>query len=170
VPRKGNTKTKEVTLMMLLRYDPFRELDRLARQFSGSGRPSWSLLAMDAWREGDHFVARFDLPGVDPSSIDVSVDHNVLTVKAERSWSPAEGDEVEVSARERFHGRYFRRLALSERVDSANIEARYDAGVLTLTIPVAEKALPRKVTVNVGAGDPAVEASTGSGEPTTKAA
>ncbi|MBO0715390.1 MAG: Hsp20/alpha crystallin family protein [Acidimicrobiales bacterium] len=157
---------------MLLRYDPFRELDRLTRQLSGSGRPRWSMLPMDAWREGDHFVARFDLPGVDPRSIDVSVDQNVLTVKAERSWSPAEGDEVEVSARERFHGRYFRRLALSERVDSTNIEAGYDAGVLTLTIPVAEKALPRKVTVNVGPGadQPAVEASAGSEEPTPKAA
>jgi HSP20 family protein len=155
---------------MLLRYDPFRELDRLTRQFSGPGRRSWSMLPMDAWREGDHFVARFDLPGVDPESIDVSVDRNVLTVKAERSWSPTEGDK-EVSVQERFHGRFFRRLALRETLDAANIEARYDAGVLTLTIPVVEKALPRKVTVSVGPGaDEATEATPRSEEPTANAA
>jgi HSP20 family protein len=162
---------KEVTLMMLLRYDPFRDLDRLTRQFWGPARQSWSVLPMDAWREGDHFVARFDLPGVDPESIDLSVDRNVLTVKAERSWSPAEGDK-EVSAQERFHGRFFRRLALRETLDADHIEARYDAGVLTLTIPVAEKALPRKVTVSVGPGadNQAVEASPASAESTASAA
>lgn len=137
-------------MMSLLRYDPFRELDRLSRQFLAPVRPSWSLLPMDAWREGDRLVARFDLPGVDPESIDVSVDRNVLTVKAERSWSPAASDEV--SVQERFQGRFSRRLALSENLEIDKVEARYDAGVLTLWIPVAEKARARKVTVSVGSG------------------
>jgi HSP20 family protein len=155
--------------MMLLRHDPLRELEQLTHQLWASELPTWSL-PMDAWREGDHFVARLDLPGVDPESIDVSVDGNVLTVKAERSWSPAEGDTV--SARERFHGRFVRRLGLGKALDRANVEAHYDQGVLTLTIPVARDAESRRVPVQVGGASeaPPIESSATSAHGTAEAA
>ena len=128
---------------MLMRFDPFRELDRLAQQTWPQGRPP--VMPMDAFRQGASFVVRFDLPGVDLTSIDMTVEKNVLTIAAERSWPRSEQDEVLVS--ERPQGRFSRQLFLGESLDTTNIVAGYDNGVLTITIPVAEQAKPRKVEV-----------------------
>ena len=138
---------------MLMRFDPFRELDRLTDQaWSGARRPA---MPMDAYRQGDHFVVHFDLPGVDPSSIDLTVEKNVLTVSAERRWEPAEG--AEVVAAERPQGSFTRQLFLGEGLDPEGIEANYDAGVLTVRVPVAEQAKPRRVQVTAGGSATAIE-------------
>ncbi|MFY1576558.1 Hsp20/alpha crystallin family protein [Verrucosispora sp. WMMD703] len=130
---------------MLMRTDPFREIDRLTEQFFGStSRPA--VMHMDAYRDGDHFYAAFDLPGVDPESIDCTVQRNVLTVRAERR-RPA-GDNVELVAAERPMGVFSRQLFLGETLDTDKLEAGYDNGVLTLRIPVAERAKPRRVTIS----------------------
>ncbi|BCJ62604.1 Hsp20/alpha crystallin family protein [Micromonospora endophytica] len=129
---------------MLMRTDPFREIDRLAEQFLGTtSRPA--VMHMDAYRDGDYFYAAFDLPGVDPDSIDCTVQRNVLTVRAERR-RPA-GDTVELVAAERPMGVFSRQLFLGDTLDTDKLEAGYDNGVLTLRIPVAERAKPRRVTV-----------------------
>ncbi len=136
---------------MLMRFDPFRELDRLAGQAVGAGnRPP--VMTMDAYRRGDQFVVHFDVPGVDPSSIDLTVEKNVLTVSAERQWQPQEGDQVVVS--ERPQGRFSRQVFLGEALDADRIEASCADGVLTLRVPVAEQAKPRKVEVTSGGGSP----------------
>jgi len=127
---------------MLIRFDPFREFDRLAQD---TWKPARTGLPLDAYRSGDHVLVHVDLPGVDPSTIDVTVEHNVLTVKAERSWQPAEGDQVIVA--ERRQGQFTRQLRLGSVVDGDGIEARYDRGVLTLTLPLAQQAKARKVEV-----------------------
>ena len=139
---------------MLMRFDPFRELDRLAQGPWGNTRP---VMPMDAYRRNGDFVVHFDLPGVDPSSIDLTVEKNVLTVTAERHFSRSEGDEITVS--ERPQGRFNRQLFLGESLDPDRISANYDQGVLTLHIPVAERAKPRKVEISAGAPE-AVEVST----------
>lgn len=125
-----------------MRFDPFRELDRLSQPVTNRPMPS---LAMDAWRHDHHFEVRIDLPGIDPDSVDLTVEKQVLTIRATRSWKPAEGDEVVVS--ERQHGTFTRQLFLGEGLDTERIQARYEHGVLMLTIPVAEQAKPRKVQV-----------------------
>lgn len=130
---------------MLMRFDPFRELDRITQNTWAQNRPS---MPMDAYRRSGDFVVNFDLPGIDPSTIDLTVEKNVLTVSAERSPSRAEGDEIVVA--ERPHGRFSRQLFLGESLDSDKITANYDQGVLTLHIPVAERAKPRKVEVTTG--------------------
>ncbi len=130
---------------MLMRFDPFRQFDRLTSELWNANR---SVMAMDAYRHGDSFVVHFDLPGIDPGSIDLTVDRNVLTVKAERRWAPAEGQEVLTA--ERPQGSFSRQLFLAESLDADHIEATYDAGVLTLRIPVAEKAKPRRVEIASG--------------------
>ena len=129
---------------MLMRTDPFRDFDRLTEAVLGTrARPA--VMPMDAYREGDHFIVQFDLPGVDPGSIDLTVEKNVLTVRAERSLEPKESQEVLIS--ERPQGTFSRQLFLGESLDADNVQASYDHGVLTLTIPVAEQAKPRKVEV-----------------------
>jgi HSP20 family protein len=129
--------------MMLMRTDPFRELDRLTQQVLGTtARPA--VMPMDAWRDGDAFVVEFDLPGVSPESVDLDVERNVLTVKAER---PAKNGDVEMVAAERPRGIFSRQLFLGDTLDVDNVEANYEAGVLTLRIPVAEKAKPRKIEI-----------------------
>jgi HSP20 family protein len=129
---------------MLIRSDPFRDFDRLAQQFLGtSSRPA--VMPMDAWREGDHFVLEFDLPGVRPESVDLDVDRNVLTVRAER---PPRDPQQEMLAAERPIGVFSRQLILGDNLDTEKVEASYGAGVLTLRIPVAEKAKPRKIAIN----------------------
>lgn len=133
---------------MLMRFDPFRELDRLAQQSVGNGR--LPVMAMDAYRHGESFVVHFDLPGVDPATIDLTVEKNVLTVSAERRWQPSDGDEVVVA--ERPQGSFSRQLFLGEGLDPERIEARYDNGVLTVSVPVAERAKPRKVSISSGNG------------------
>ena len=131
---------------MLMRTDPFRDLDRLTQQVFGAdgtlARPS--AMPMDAWREGDHFVLEFDLPGVAPESIDLDVERNVLTVKAERV---ARNGDWEMLAAERTRGTFTRQLVLGDNLDLDRVEAGYDAGVLRLVVPVAERAKPRKIQV-----------------------
>ncbi len=145
---------------MLMRFDPFRELDRLSQElWSGADRSrrGFSTMAMDAYREDDHFVVHFDLPGVDPESIDITVEDDMLTVSAERKWE--RGEAQEWVATERYRGTYQRQLFLGDRLDADHIEATYDEGVLTLTIPVAEAAKPRKVAVQAGKGQQAIDTS-----------
>ena len=142
---------------MLMRFDPFRELDR---QFDRLSQRNWAagVMPIDAYRRGDHFYVHFDLPGVDADSVDLEVEKNVLTVKAERSWEPAEGDEVVVAERPR--GTFTRQLFLGETLDTEHIEANYDKGVLTVSIPVAEAAKPRKVAIGASQnGAEAIDAS-----------
>src|SRR5215217_7346937 len=116
---------------MLMRTDPFREIDRLAEQFFGTpGRPA--VMHLDAERDGDWFNVYFDLPGVDPDSIDLTVERNVLSVRAERKRSQRDGVETVIS--ERPMGVFTRQLFLGETLDTENLEAHYDAGVLTLRI------------------------------------
>jgi HSP20 family protein len=137
---------------MLMRTDPFRELEQWTRQLFGQQGP-WghpTVMPMDAYRQGEQFIVQFDLPGVDPSSIDLGVERNVLTVRAERT--PTSGDGLEVQIAERPSGVYSRQLFLGEALDTEHIEASYDAGVLTLRIPVVEQAKPRKIEVSVGNG------------------
>jgi HSP20 family protein len=128
---------------MLMRTDPFRELDRLTQQvFGTASRPA--VMPMDAWREGDRFVVEFDLPGVSADTIDLDVERNVLTVRADRPMRETDG---EVIASERPRGRFSRQLFLGDTLDTANVTASYDGGVLHLEIPVAEQAKPRKIQV-----------------------
>ncbi len=130
---------------MLLRTDPFRDLDRLAQQVLGqgtTGRPT--VMAMDAWREGDEFIVEFDLPGVDPGSVDLDVERNVLTVRAER---PQLDGDNELLAAERPRGVFSRQLVLGDNLDLEKVEAGYQGGVLRLRIPVAERAKPRKISI-----------------------
>ncbi|EST31880.1 hypothetical protein N566_20445 [Streptomycetaceae bacterium MP113-05] len=137
---------------MLMRTDPFRELDRLHRQFFGSPSGTWSqpaAMPMDAYREGDEYVIALDLPGVDPEAIDIDVERNMLTVKAERR-PVAKGDEVKMELSERPLGAFSRQLVLADTLDTEQIGATYEAGVLTLRIPVAERAKPRKIAVAQG--------------------
>lgn len=131
---------------MLMRTDPFRELDRLTQQVFGTdgtmARPA--VMPMDAWREGDTFHVEFDLPGVSVDSIDLDVERNVVTVRAER---PARASDAELLAAERPRGVFSRQLILGDNLDTQHISASYDGGVLTLRIPVAEQAKPRKISI-----------------------
>jgi HSP20 family protein len=139
---------------MLLRSDPFRDLDALAQEAFGT-RMRPSAVPMDAYRHGDTFTVRFDLPGVEPDSIDLTVEKDVLTVAAERSWTI--DDDTQVVASERRQGAYRRQLFLGKGLDADKVTADYTNGVLTVTIPVAEQAKPRKVAVTSGGGSPAIE-------------
>ncbi|MFK0192878.1 MULTISPECIES: Hsp20/alpha crystallin family protein [Kitasatospora] len=133
---------------MLLRTDPFRELDRLTQQFVNTAG-TWSRptpMPMDAYRTGDEYVICFDLPGVDPQAIDIDVERNMVTVKAERR-PHQEGEGVKWELSERPLGVFSRQVMLSDTLDPAGISADYDAGVLTLKIPVAERAKPRKIAI-----------------------
>jgi HSP20 family protein len=130
---------------MLMRTDPFRELDRLTQQVLGTAaRPA--AMPMDAWQEGDEFVVAFDLPGVDVDSVDLDIERNVLTVKAERS-DPTPPN-AELIASERPRGVFSRQLILGDSLDTENVKAGYADGVLTLRIPVAERAKPRKIEIS----------------------
>ncbi|WP_203337837.1 Hsp20/alpha crystallin family protein [Nocardioides limicola] len=131
---------------MLMRTDPFRDFDRLAQQILGSGTTSRpAIMPMDAWREGDTFVLEFDLPGVARDTLDIDVERNVLTIKAER---PQRSGDWELLASERPTGLFSRQLVLGDNLDLDRIDAHYDGGVLRLRIPVAEKAKPRKVEIS----------------------
>ena len=129
--------------MLLRTTDPFRDLDRLTQQLLGTtNRPA--AMPMDAWREGDRFVIEFDLPGVNANSIDLDVERNVLTVRAERV---ARNGDWEPLASERPRGAFSRQLVLGDNLDLDGIEAAYADGVLRLVVPVAEKAKPRKIEI-----------------------
>jgi HSP20 family protein len=145
--------------MLLRTTDPFRDLDRLAQQMLGTtNRPA--VMPMDAWREGDRFVIEFDLPGVAKESIDLDVERNVLTVRAERV---ARNGDWEMLASERPRGVFSRQLVLGDNLDLERIEASYDSGVLRLLVPVAERAKPRKIEVGGSEGD--TSQVTGSDQP-----
>ena len=138
---------------MLMRFDPFRDFDRVWEQIAAqqTGRQARSF-PMDAYRRGDDFVVHFDLPGVEPGSIEISVDRNILTVAADRRFEQDPDDEILVT--ERPQGTYTRQLMLGDQLDTDRIEAGYDRGVLTLTIPVAERAKPRKVEITTQSDSP----------------
>ncbi len=135
---------------MIMRFDPFRDTDRLWDEVFG--RQYASRVPMDAVRRGDHVEVSLDLPGVDPSSIDLTVERNVLSVRAERRDARRDGDEV--IAAERRHGTYSRQIFLGDTLDAANIGAHYAGGVLVLDIPVSDAAKPRKVAVTAGVEQP----------------
>ena len=141
---------------MLMRFDPFREVDRFAEQVDQALRRTASSVPMDAVRHGDQVFINFDLPGVDPDSIDLTVERDVLTLKASRRFERNEGDEV--LANERPQGTYTRRVLLGDSLDTSRLEAAYDHGVLSITIPVAEQAQPRKISVGGGHSRTAIEA------------
>jgi HSP20 family protein len=129
---------------MLMRTDPFRELDRWTQQVLGTAaRPA--AMPMDAWREGDKFVVEFDLPGVAPESLDLDVERQVLTVRAER---PPFEQDTEMVAAERPRGVFSRQLFLAENLDTDRIEASYQDGVLRLVIPVADRAKSRRIEIS----------------------
>jgi len=138
---------------MLMRTDPFREFDRLAQLMTGGSSPgTWSKpnpMPMDAYRSGDEYVVVFDLPGVSADAIDLDVERNVLTVKAERRPAAVK-DGVEMQVAERPLGVFSRQLFLGDTLDAERIEAAYDNGVLTLRIPVAAQAKPRKISIAGG--------------------
>ncbi|MFF7177241.1 Hsp20 family protein [Streptomyces sp. NPDC008121] len=136
---------------MLMRTDPFRELDRLTQQLLGA-TGTWSKpspMPMDAYREGDEYVIALDLPGVSSDAIDVDVERNMLTVKAERR-PVTRADDVQMELSERPLGVFSRQLMLADTLDTERITADYEAGVLTLRIPIAERAKTRRITVGAG--------------------
>jgi HSP20 family protein len=139
---------------MLVRSDPFRDLDRFTQQVSGTAaRPA--VMPMDAWREGEQFVVEFDLPGINPESLDLDIERNVVNVRAER---PDVDSSREMLATERPRGVFSRQLVLGDNLDTDRIAASYDAGVLQLRIPVAEKAKPRKIAIARNRGQQALSA------------
>ncbi|MGP3691377.1 Hsp20/alpha crystallin family protein [Streptomyces sp. IBSNAI002] len=144
---------------MLMRTDPFREMDRIVQQLSGTSG-TWSkpsVMPMDAYRDGDAYVIAFDLPGVSTEAIDIDVERNMLTVKAERR--PAlKADSVKMELSERPLGVFSRQIMLADTLDTEHIEADYDAGVLTLRIPIAERAKPRKISIRADAGPKQISA------------
>ena len=142
---------------MLMRFDPFRDLDKLTEQLWSAGSATTRSVAMDAFRRGEQVVVNFDLPGVDPATIDLEVERNVLTLRAERPDWHQEGDELIVSERQR--GTFTRQLFLGETLDTSKVVANYEHGVLTVTIPVAEQAKPRKVAVSAASQPEAIETS-----------
>ncbi len=147
--------------MLLRTTDPFRDFDRLTGQLLGAGwgttnRPA--VMPMDAWRQGDEFVLEFDLPGVNRESIDIDVERNVVTIKAERVAGNGDWQRL---ASERTHGQFSRQLVLGDNLDLERIDANYDNGVLRLVVPVAEKAKPRRIEIGGSApaeGREAIEA------------
>ena len=130
---------------MLRRFDPFREFDRLTEQLASTATRMPRGFPMDAYRRGDQFIVKFGLPGVEPASIDLTVEQNVLSVRSERRFEPRADDEVLVA--ERPQGTYTRQLFLGDTLDSENVQVNHEHGLLTLTIPVAEAAKPRRVQV-----------------------
>ncbi|MFS0732918.1 Hsp20/alpha crystallin family protein [Microbacterium sp. 1P10UB] len=135
---------------MLMQHDPFRDLDRFAQHVFGTvARPSG--MPLDAWRDGEEFVVELDLPGIDPGKLDIDVERNVLTIRAERfSRMP---DAANAVASERPWGVFSRQLVLGDSVDTEHVDASYTDGVLRLRIPIAERAKPRKIDVALGGAD-----------------
>jgi HSP20 family protein len=146
-------------MVMVTRFDPFRDLDRLAERLitqAGEAQQAMRALPVDLFRSGDHYALLCDLPGVDPGSIEVGVDGRTLTIRAERS---ARGGDVEWLTQERPTGTYVRQLTLGPAVDLDHIDATYSDGVLALTLPVVEAAKPRVIPVSVGASSNAAQDS-----------
>jgi HSP20 family protein len=141
-------------MTMLMRFDPLREFDRVFDQAWSQTRQA--SVPMDAYRRGDRVVVHLDLPGVDPDSIDLTVERNALTIAAERRWQPAEGDAL--IANERRQGTFTRQLLLGDSLDTDHVEASYENGVLTVTVPVADRAKPRRIAVTGGGSTNTIEA------------
>jgi HSP20 family protein len=140
-----------------VRSDPFREIDRFFQQaFGGSGERAWGM-PMDAYRKEDMFLLQFDVPGIAADGIELSVDNNVLTVKATRH-APTMQEGVQPVVSERAWGDFTRQVLLGDNLDTSQVNAEYDAGVLTVTIPVAERAKPRRIDVSVREGSSRLEA------------
>jgi HSP20 family protein len=131
--------------MALMRFDPFREFDRLAEQTLATGARAARGMPMEALRRGDEFLVFLDLPGVRPEDVDISVERNVVSINASRAPQRAEGDEVIVD--ERPYGVFARHLFLGENLDPSGLSAEVDTGVLTLRIPVNPATKPRKIPV-----------------------
>ena len=148
----------------MLRFDPFRDLDRMAEQLlgvpAGSAR-SPRFMPMDLYRSGDHYVLHADLPGVDPGSVDVQAENGTLTIKAQRSERTDQA--VQWIASERFTGTYMRQLALGDNIDAEKIAATYENGVLTVTLPVAERAKSRRIEVTSNSGTQTIGAHSQAG-------
>jgi HSP20 family protein len=135
--------------MTVIRFDPFQEFDRLSRQMLGTGRGPRSM-PMEAYRRGDQFFIHLDLPGVVPDDVQLTVERNVVAVRAERRPLWRQGDDVLVD--ETPQGIFSRQLFLGENLDAGGLEATFDQGILTLTIPVAEQAKPRRVEISAKPG------------------
>lgn len=131
--------------MTLMRFDPFRELDRLGEQVLGGARP-YMAMPMEAFRRGDEFVVALDLPGVSPEDVDVTVERNVVTIRARRSPLHGDGDDVLID--ERPTGEFTRQLFLGDNLDSSKLAADFERGVLHLRIPVAESSKPKRIQIS----------------------
>jgi HSP20 family protein len=131
--------------MALMRFDPFRDFDRLTQQMLGGVETPSRVMPMEAFRRGDEFTVLLDMPGISPDDVDLTVENNVVTIRAERRSPRQEGDEVIVD--ERPHGTFVRQLFLGDNLDAGKLQASYDQGVLSLTIPVAEESKPRRVQI-----------------------
>lgn len=140
---------------MAMNFDPFRELDRVAGALFDN-RQGPRIMPMDLYRDGDHYVLSADMPGIDPGSVDIDVDGQLLTIRAERTLANAQG--VKWLSRERQAGSFLRQLNLGQGIDTDQISAHYDNGVLSVTIPVSEKAKPRKVEISSSSRDHQVAA------------
>jgi len=151
---------------MVMRYDPFSQIDRLTQQLAGRLQETRATMPMDAYRRGDQLVVHFDLPGVATDSIEVTAEQGTLTVHAERGWDPQPDDQL--IANERQQGSFTRELLLGEHLDVERMQADYEDGVLTLTIPVAPAAQPRRIQVRGRSHSEAldVDASGSNGEET----
>lgn len=146
----------------MLRFDPFSDLDALTRglltnQQTGSNRTP-RFMPMDLCKIDDHYVLTADLPGVDPGSVDIDVDNGTLTISAHRTARSEES--AQWLANERFFGKYRRQLSLGDGIDTAAISATYENGVLTVTIPVAERAKPRRIQVSHSGAQTSIEPTT----------
>ena len=130
---------------MVMRFDPFRDIDRQMQQLASRMHDTGSTMAMDAYRRGDSVFVHFDLPGVDAGSIELTAEQNTLTVRAERRWTPESDDRI--LAQELPQGVFTRQLMLGEHLDAQQIQASYESGVLTIEVPVAPEAKPRKIEV-----------------------
>jgi HSP20 family protein len=143
---------------MLVRFDQFHGYDRLTEQFDHIWRRASSTVPMDAYRHGNEVILDLDLPGMDPDAIDLTVERDVLTISADRQWDRKEDDEI--FAAERPHGAFTRRVLLGNSLDTSNLQASYDHGVLTVTLPVTEQAQPRRIAIASERGTAAIEATT----------
>jgi HSP20 family protein len=137
--------------MAVMRFDPFRDFDRLTEQFFGGAR-GMRTIPMEAYRRGDQFFIHLDLPGINPDDVDLPLERNVISIRAEWRSPRQEGDQVLID--ERPQGSFSRQLFLGDNLDAEKLSASYDMGVLTITIPVAEQAKPRRVQIAAQPGQP----------------
>ena len=147
----------ESELIMAMNFDPFRELDRVAGALMDSRGPR--VMPMDLYREGDHYVLAADMPGIDPGSVDIDVDGQLLTIRAERTM--ANHENVKWITRERLAGSFLRQLNLGQGIDIDKISAQYSNGVLSVTIPVSASAMPRKIQVKSSAEEQPLKVTEG---------